>query len=68
MEENLAISNTFKCNADSIEILISKYENAKRQQEELQKEALLSNEVQHKLLEQNIHILNGIIEELRNLL
>lgn len=65
---NLAMANVLEYDADPIEILISKYENAKRQQEDLQKEVPLTNAVQHQLLDQNIHIFNGIVEDLRRLL
>jgi transposase len=51
----------------TIKMLILKYENAKKQQEDLKINTPLTNTVQYKLLEQNIHIYNGIIKDLREL-
>lgn len=54
-------------NVDPIDILISKYEKAKRQQEDLRIITPLSNAVQHQLLDQNIHIFDGIVSDLHRL-
>jgi hypothetical protein len=62
---NLSMANILEYNIDPIDILISKYNNAKRQQEDLKKETPLIYAAQHQLLDQNINIFNEIIEDLQ---
>lgn len=50
-----------------MEELILKYEKAKQSQIDLKQQTPLNNAVQHQLLDQNIHIFDGIINDLRAL-
>jgi hypothetical protein len=51
----------------ALELLIEKYEKAKQSQIDLKKETPLTYAAQHQLLDQNIHLFEGMIEGLRGL-
>lgn len=68
VDGNLPMANMFEFDVDPIDLLISKYEKIKEDQITLQKTIPLSNAVFHQLLDQNIHIFEGIIKDLNNLI
>ena len=50
-----------------MEKLILKYEKAKQSQIDIKQQTPLTNAVQHQLLDQNIHLFDGILDDLRAL-
>lgn len=50
-----------------MEELILKYEKAKQSQIDLKQQTALTNAVQHQLLDQNIHLFDGVLNDLRAL-
>lgn len=50
-----------------MEELILKYKKAKQSQVDLKQQTPLTNAAQHQLLDQNIHLFNGILNDLRAL-